>query len=47
MAQERPEALVVHPSAAVTPEDRRRVFEFAVQRRLPAIGRDPNFPVGM
>lgn len=37
MAQERPEALVVHPSAAVTPDGRRRVFEFAVQRRLPAM----------
>ena len=37
MAQERPEALVVHPSAAVTPDERRRVFEFAVQHRLPAI----------
>ena len=37
MAQERPEALVVHPSAGVTPDGRRRVFEFAVQHRLPTM----------
>ena len=37
MAQERPEALVVHPSAMSTPHARRRVFEYAVQHRLPAI----------
>ena len=37
LAQERPEALVVHPSVTVTPHGKRRVFEFTVQHRLPAI----------
>ena len=37
LAQERPEALLVHPSVVGTPHGRSRVFEFAVQRRLPAI----------
>jgi putative ABC transport system substrate-binding protein len=37
MAQERPEALVVHPSTGATPDGRRRVFEFAVQNRLPTM----------
>jgi putative tryptophan/tyrosine transport system substrate-binding protein len=37
MAQERPEALVVHPTMTSTAHGRRRVFEFAVQNRLPAM----------
>jgi putative ABC transport system substrate-binding protein len=37
LAQERPEALVVHPTVTVTSHGRSRVFEFAIQNRLPAI----------
>ena len=37
LAQERPEALVVHPTVTRTPHARRWVFEFALQNRLPAI----------
>jgi putative ABC transport system substrate-binding protein len=37
MGQERVEALVVHPSVTGATDGRRRVFEFAVQHRLPAI----------
>ncbi|MGH8059482.1 MAG: ABC transporter substrate-binding protein, partial [Candidatus Entotheonellia bacterium] len=37
VAQERPEALVVHPTVMVTTHRRSRVFAFAVQHRLPAI----------
>ncbi len=37
LAQAHPEALVVHPSVTVTSHGRSRVFEFAIQNRLPAI----------
>ena len=37
MDKERPEALVVHSSVMGTPHGKRRLFEFAVQRRLPTI----------
>jgi putative ABC transport system substrate-binding protein len=37
MAQERPEALVVHPTMVDTTHGRRRIVEFVAQRRLPAI----------
>jgi putative ABC transport system substrate-binding protein len=37
LAQERPEALVVHPTVSGNPHRRSRVFAFAVQHRLPAI----------
>src|SRR5262245_6124577 len=37
LAQERPEALVVHPSVTVTSHGRSRVFAFALENRLPAI----------
>ena len=37
VGQERVEALVVHPSVTGATDGRRRVFEFAVQSRLPAI----------
>jgi ABC-type uncharacterized transport system substrate-binding protein len=37
LAQEHPEALIVHPTVTVTSHRRRRVFEFAVQSWLPAI----------
>ena len=37
MAQERPEALIVHPTVMATSHRRSRIFEFTVQHRLPAI----------